>query len=142
MKFTNQLPPGYENDGSGYVLNLYPDPSAVSFEPRMTPEGYKFAHGPDPAGREGIVTTTRGRNLGRFDRLNREEGKQYTWCKLADYFAQPAPDAMPASNVEEIETLREQIKQGIERELYYREQLVDLRDHCDLTLGNRITPAV
>lgn len=123
MKFTNQLPPDYENDGTGYVLNQFPDPGAISFERRMTPLGYEHAWGPDPSGIEGIVTTTRGRNLGKFDRLNREEGKLYTWCRLADYWAQPDAGANPASNAEEIETLKAQVRQGIERETKYRERL-------------------
>lgn len=128
MKFTNQLPPNYENDGTGYVLNQYPDPGAISFERRMTPLGYAHAWGPDPSGIEGIVTTTRGRNLGKFDRLNREEGKRYTWCRLADYFAQPDAGENPASNAEEIETLKAQVRAGIELSIDLRAVIIGLRD--------------
>ena len=140
MKFTNQLPPDYENDGTGYVLNQFPDPGAISFERRMTPLGYEHAWGPDPSGIEGIVTTTRGRNLGKFDRLNREEGKLYTWCRLADYWAQPDAGANPASNAQEIETLKAQVRQGIERETKYRERLVEIKEAADLALYAIATP--
>ena len=63
-KFTNILPANYESDASGYVLNLYPDPEAMSVEFRMVAGKWQSAPGPDAARREGIVTTVRGRNLG------------------------------------------------------------------------------
>lgn len=139
-KFTNILPPGYENDGTGYVLNQFPDPDAISFERRMTPLGYEHAWGPDPSGIEGIVTTTRGRNLGKFDRLNREEGKRYTWCRLADYWAQPDEGANPASNAQEVETLRAQVRQGIEREIEYRHRLAEIASNVTNALCGVATP--
>ena len=127
-KFTNQLPPNYENDATGYVLNLDPDPDAVSTEYRMVQGEWKLAPGPDHARREGIVTTVRGRNLGAYDRQNREEGKRYTWCPLADYFAQPDAGANPASNAEGIETLRKQVRAEQDRSLYLHAVILGLRD--------------
>ena len=113
-KFTNILPANYESDASGYVLNLYPDPEAMSVEFRMVAGKWQSAPGPDAARREGIVTTVRGRNLGAYDRMNREEGKRYTWCRLEDYFApeQPEPVAPDAS---ERERLRSSIRTAMGR---------------------------
>ena len=112
-KFTTTLPPNYESDPSGYVLNLFPDPEAMSTEFRMVNGKWQSAPGPDLARREGIVTTVRGRNLGAYDRMNREEGKKYSWCKLSDYFAeQPAPVAPDDG---ERERLRASIRTAMNR---------------------------
>lgn len=111
--FTTTLPPNYESDSSGYVLNLFPDPEAMSTEFRMVNGKWQSAPGPDLARREGIVTTVRGRNLGAYDRMNREEGKKYSWCKLSDYFAeQPAP---VATDDGERERLRSSIRTAMNR---------------------------
>lgn len=113
-KFTNILPANYESDASGYVLNLYPDPDAMSVEFRMVAGKWQSAPGPDLARREGIVTTVRGRNLGAYDRMNREEGKRYTWCKLADYFAPEQPTPV-ATDDGERERLRSSIRTAMNR---------------------------
>lgn len=113
-KFTNILPVNYESDASGYVLNLYPDPEAMSVEFRMVAGKWQSAPGPDLARREGIVTTVRGRNLGAYDRMNREEGKRYTWCKLADYFAPEQPTPV-ATDDGERERLRSSIRTAMNR---------------------------
>ena len=138
-KFTNILPANYESDASGYVLNLYPDPEAMSVEFRMVAGKWQSAPGPDAARREGIVTTVRGRNLGAYDRMNREEGKRYTWCKLADYFApeQPAP---VATDDGERERLRSTIRTAMNR----IDAAKDLLDSAfdDLTDGLLDTPKV
>ena len=94
--FTRQLPANYESSSDPFVLFHPPEPTATSVEWRMLDGKWQKAEGPDMARREGMVTTVRGRNLGANDRMNREEGRQYMWCPMADYVAAMGqPDTTP-----------------------------------------------
>lgn len=76
---------------------------------------------------------------------NEFAGGQWVWAELnkeaaLSLLAQPDAGANPASNAEEIETLRKQVKQGIEREMKYRERLVEIMEAADLALYAIATP--
>jgi hypothetical protein len=76
---------------------------------------------------------------------NEFAGGQWVWAELnkeaaLSLLAQPDGGANPASNAQEIETLRKQVKQGIEREMKYRERLVEIMEAADLALYAIATP--
>lgn len=76
---------------------------------------------------------------------NEFAGGQWVWAELnkeaaLSLLAQPDEGANPASNAEEIETLRAQVKQGIERETRYREFVQDIRTRAQLALASLKTP--
>jgi len=76
---------------------------------------------------------------------NEFAGGQWVWAELnkeaaLSLLAQPDAGANPASNAEEIETLKAQVRQGIERETKYRERLVEIKEAADLALYAIATP--
>ncbi len=76
---------------------------------------------------------------------NEFAGGQWVWAELnkeaaLSLLAQPDAGANPASNAEEVETLRKQVLEGLGREVDYRERLVDLRDNITNALRDVATP--
>lgn len=76
---------------------------------------------------------------------NEFAGGQWVWAELnkeaaLSLLAQPDAGANPASNAEEIETLKAQVRQGIERETRYREFVQDIRTRAQLALASLKTP--
>lgn len=72
---------------------------------------------------------------------NEFAGGQWEWAELTKagalaILAQPDAGANPASNAEEIETLRRQVRDGIEQQIAYRLRLSELRDHAVAALDN------
>lgn len=76
---------------------------------------------------------------------NEFAGGQWVWAELnkeaaLSLLAQPDAGANPASNAEEVETLRAQVKQGIEREMEYRERLGEIAGDVTNALRRIATP--
>lgn len=97
-----------------------------------------------PDGRPQGAQTNEGSLVPDFLPMLRKEGAVWFYLDeaLAALSSQPDAGANPASNAQEIETLRKQVKHGIEREIEYRHRLAEIASNVTNALCGVATPTL